>query len=150
VVGHDAAQLVHPAAIGADGQHGALTDRAVVDLGFADLALLMRLQQLPAAQALQGLHAGVGQGNFAPVGLGLLQGQGRLLLQHRHLEPGLGQRDGKREPGGPRAHDEGIGMHGHWRKQLRNQHRQAVARTKALGAGIVRADSGHRLALPQV
>jgi hypothetical protein len=101
VVGHDAAQLVHPAAIGADGQHGALTDRAVVDLGFADLALLMRLQQLPAAQALQGLHAGVGQGNFAPVGLGLLQGQGRLLLSTVTWSPAWAREMASESPAGP-------------------------------------------------
>ena len=79
----------------------------------ADGAAFVWQQALPGAQALQGGNAGVGEGDFAPVGGRVGQLCFGLLLQHRSVQARLGQGQGQRQTRWACTHNQNIGMHGH-------------------------------------
>ena len=101
-----------PGMSGLDAARAVLAQRAVVYLGFADGAHVMRGQQAPAAQALQCVAAGVGQRDLAAVRRGRGQRAVALLLDHRGGEPGLRQGDGQRQARRACADDEDVAVVG--------------------------------------
>ncbi len=58
-------------------------------------------KRCPGAQALQGLHAGLGQGNFAAIRGRLGQSRQALLLQHRGVQTRVDKARASDKPAGP-------------------------------------------------
>ena len=116
MVGHDEAQRAGRCSLrglrGVQLQRAVLAQRAVVYLGFADSAHLMRGQQAPAAQALQCVAAGVGQRDLAAVRRGRGQRAVALLLDHCGGVPGLRQGGCQRQARRACADDEDVAVVG--------------------------------------
>ena len=108
MVGHDPPQVLYPRAAGVQLHGTALAHGTVVHLGFAQQADLVLGQALPAAQALQRGHTGMGEGDFTPVGRRGSQRLFGLLLHQGGAEAGLGQCDGQGQTGGAGADDEHV------------------------------------------